>query len=140
MRVTNTGCSDPRGVAKSGNKKAQLITVGLWMVVEYSTLTHADPTENEVASAGARNKEESLTPFHKFALLRALPRHISAGNCGLGYRPDQGTRTGRTTRGLRAWLAVCRLAVRERIRRIAWSWWYARKASATEISMNVAVV
>lgn len=54
------------------------------MVVEYSTLTHADPTENDVTSAGARNKEDSLTPFHKFALLRALPRHISLGDRRLG--------------------------------------------------------
>ena len=110
------------------------------MVVEYSTHSHHHPTENNVSSAGARNNEDSLAPFHKFALPRSLPRHISAGNRGLGYPPDQGTRTGRATRGLRAWLAVCRLAVRERIRRIAWSWWYARKASATEVSMNVAVV
>lgn len=78
--------------------------------VEYSTHSHHHPTENSVTSAGARNNEDSLAPFHKFALPRSLPRNISAGNCGLGYPPDQGTRTGRATRGRRAWLAVCRLA------------------------------
>ena len=38
MRVTNTGCSDPRGVAKFGNKKAQLIAVGLGMVVAWGRI------------------------------------------------------------------------------------------------------
>ena len=110
------------------------------MVVEYSTIAHHHPTENSVTSAGARDKEDSLPPFHKSALLLALPHHISAIDCERGYPPDQGTRTGRATRGRRAWLAVCRLAERERIRSIAWSWWNARKASATEVSMNLAVV
>lgn len=72
------------------------------MVLEYSTLSHHHPTENSVTGSGARNNEDSLALFHKFALLRALPRHISAGDCGLSYSPDQGTRTGRATRGRRA--------------------------------------
>lgn len=112
-----------RGAQPNGKSPWFLRIKGFYLVVEYSTLSHHHLTENNVTSAGARNNEDSLAPFHKFALPRSLPRHISAGNRGLGYPPNQGTRTGRATRGRRAWLAVCRLAVRERIRRIAWSWW-----------------
>ena len=36
---------------------------------------------------------------------------------------DQSSRTGRAILGLRAWLAVWRLADLERIRSIAWLWW-----------------
>lgn len=62
------------------------------MVVEYSTLSHHHPTEDGVPSAGARNNEDSLAPFHKFALLRSFPRSISAGYRELGYPPDPSSR------------------------------------------------
>jgi hypothetical protein len=44
-------------------------------------------------------------------------RPLNALSAEMIYR--SGTRTGRATLGLRAWLAVWRLAVRERIRSIA---------------------
>lgn len=40
-----------------------------------------------MTSAGARYNEDSLALFHKFALSRARPRHISDGDLGLGYLP-----------------------------------------------------
>ena len=61
-------------------------------MVEYSTLSHHHPTENSVTGAEARNNEDSLALFHKFALLRALPRHISAGDIAHVYPPNQETR------------------------------------------------
>lgn len=63
-----------------------------YLVVEYSTLSHHHPTENNVTSAGARNNEDSLAPFHKFALPRSLPHHISAGDSAPVYQPNQETR------------------------------------------------
>jgi hypothetical protein len=45
-----------------------------------------------VTSAGARSNEDSRALFHKFALLRALARHISEGDIAYVYPPNQETR------------------------------------------------
>ena len=78
------------------HKAKKLAGVEPWkpfgMVLEYSTLSHHHPTENNVTSAGARSNEDSLALIHKFALLRALTHHTSAGHRELLYPSNQETR------------------------------------------------
>ena len=56
------------------------------LVVEFNTPPHAASADRDPVSAHAGVNEALLTPFCKFALALAFPRHISQSDRGLGYR------------------------------------------------------